>query len=216
VAETHARAIRARGVFAAVESCCLEGRPSLAEALARIDDAPVYLVPMLMAEGFTARTLLPRRITEAGARGRVVTCRAVGANPGLAALVERQAVASCEARGWSPAQTALVVIGHGTPRDEASGATLLEQADRLAGVGAFAEVLPAFLEQAPRASEVLARLAGRRAVAVGFFADHGAHSEGEVSGMIARAGPALAYAGAVGVLPEVADLIVAQARAAGA
>jgi sirohydrochlorin cobaltochelatase len=215
VAETHARLIRAGGVFAAVESCCLEGRPSLAEALARMG-APIYLVPLLMAEGFTARTLLARRVAEAGARESVVLCRAVGANPGLAALVERQAVASCEARGWSPARTALVVIGHGTPRDEASGATLLEQADRIAGAGAFAEVLPAFLEQAPRASEVLARLAGRRAMAVGFFADRGAHSEGEVAGLIARAGPAVAYAGAVGVLPEIADLIVAQARAAGA
>ena len=61
---------------------------------------------------------------------------------------------------------------------------------------------------------MLARLAGRRAVAVGFFADHGARSEGDVAGMIERAGPAVAYAGVVGVLPEVADLIVADARAA--
>lgn len=215
MAETHAQTIRAGGAFAAVEACCLEGRPSLADALARVD-APVYLVPLLMAEGFTARTLLPRRIAEAGARERVVLCRAVGANPGLAALIEREAVAGCEARGWSPAQTALVVIGHGTPRDEASGATLIEQAGRIATGGAFAEVLPAFLEQAPRASEVLARLAGRRAMAVGFFADRGAHSEGEVAGLVARAGPARAYAGAVGVAPAIADLIVAQARAAGA
>jgi sirohydrochlorin cobaltochelatase len=214
VAATHAQTIRARGLFAAVESCCLEGHPSLAEALARMD-APVYLVPLLMAEGFTASTL-PRRVAEAGARERVVLCRAVGANPGLAALIERQVVASCEARGWSPAQTALVVIGHGTPRDEASGATLLEQAERLAAAGAFAEVLPAFLEQAPRAPEVLARLAGRRAVAAGFFADFGGHGEADVTALIARAGHAVAYAGAVGVLPEIADLIVAQARAAGA
>jgi len=213
IAETHAAALAARGAVAEARACCLKGRPTVAEALAALSADRILLVPLLMEEGYTARTRLPDALDAAGAAGsRLRVAPPLGTAPELAALLGARAEAACAARGWTPAETALLVVGHGTPRDPRSGAVLDGQVARLTATGAFAHVGAAFLERPPTVAQAVAALPAGPCVAVGFFADAGSHGEADVPRLLAEAAPDAAYAGPVGTDPAITDLILALAR----
>ena len=213
--EAHAAALRARGVFAQVEACTLRGAPGLGETLARIDAARIFIVPLLMADGHTSQVVLPEALAQAGvAGGRVTLCRPVGVSPALAPLVVDAALAQCRARGWRPADTAVVIAGHGTTRHEGSGNSAALLARRVAVTDRFCRVAAAFLEQSPRVEDTLRGCRLASCVVVGFFMDHGGHSAGDIPRLIASTHPDAAYTGAVGALPGFADIILATVGAA--
>jgi len=215
VARDHAAALAGRGLFAEVRACCLAGAPGLAETLAAIDRPRIFLAPLLMAEGYAMGTLLPRALGNAPADRveRVMLARPVGTSPVLADMIADRAAAACRDRGWPPAETAVLLVGHGTTRDSASGATAREQAARLAATGRFAETAVAFLEATPTLAEALARLGPRPCVAIGFFADAGAHGEADVPRLLAQAGAGAAYAGPVGTDARMVDAVLERLRA---
>jgi sirohydrochlorin cobaltochelatase len=209
VPEAHAAALRQRRCFARVETCVLRGAPGIAEALAGIDVPRVFLVPLLMADGHTNRVLLPEMLAQAGAAARRVTlCRPVGLSPALAPLAAAEVATLCAARGWRPAETAVVIAGHGTERHADSGASAGQLARRLAALGRFASVAAAFLEQAPSLEEVLRALRPQPAAVVGFFMDRGGHSVGDIPRLIAAIHPDAAYTGAIGAHPGFAEIVL--------
>ena len=183
--------------------------PGLAETLRCLPGKPVYLVPLLMAEGYTYRTVLPRLLAEAGAAGRrIVQCRPVGAAPGLDAVAVAQALEMCAARKFAPGQTTLVLAAHGTKRDTASGDAAREMANRIAATQKFEKVCAAFLEQSPRVEPVLRSIAPRPCVVAGYFMDYGAHSTEDIPESIASAHPGAAYGGPIGARPELAEIVL--------
>lgn len=209
----HAAAIRALGRFAEVQACALKGRPGLRETLAGLARrARIDLVPMLMAEGYTLRTML-RQLDETAPPGaRLHVSRPVGSHPGLAAVMAARAAQCCAERGWAAGDTGLLMVGHGTRRDPQSGATAHRHALDIARSGRFAEVGVAFLDEAPGIAQVLAGSPRPRWVAVGLFADHGEHGELDVPRMLAKSGRATTYTGAIGADGRMVDLILEQLR----
>lgn len=215
-AARHAAAIARRGLFAEVRACALRGRPTPAEAVGAVAGAEVHVVPFLMADGYLTRELLPGALAGLGRDGRrIVVHRPVGGDPRLAALLAAKAGTACARRGWRAADTALLLIGHGTPRDPGSRASAEAQAARIAADGPFATAVAAFLEDAPGLPETLARLDGRRCVAVGLFADAGPHGSDDVRRLLAAGGDAVVYAGPIGPDPRMVDVILDHLRAAG-
>jgi sirohydrochlorin cobaltochelatase len=213
-ARRHAAALRRRGLFAELRACCLKGRPSLAETLAAIRAPRIYLVPMLMAEGYTTDVVLPAALAETSvAPGRLTACRPLGTNPRLASLVAGRATAACRRLAWRPATTTLLLVGHGTPRHPRSSHSAIGLAARIVEAGGFAEVATAFLDAPPSVPEAIAHCAAERCVAVGLFADRGPHGEADVARALAAVDGA-AYAGPIGVDPAIADLVLGQVAAA--
>jgi sirohydrochlorin cobaltochelatase len=229
-AEEHAALIRRRRIFAEVRACALRGRPGLAETLAALRagappvPSPIYLAPLLMAEGYTLRAML-RRLGDGApapgpAAGRgLLLCPPVGTHPRLAVAMAAKALVACRARSWPPEETALLIVGHGTRRDPNSGATARRHARWIGAGGAFAEVAVAFLDEPPAVPEALAGLTAPRCVAVGLFVDRGEHGEEDIPRLLASAAGdgwrgAAAYAGPIGPDPLVADLILDRVRAA--
>jgi len=206
-AAAHARVLAGRGVFASVRACALLGAPSLDETLAALADEAVLLLPFLMADGYTARRVLPRRLAEAGIAPTVRP--PLGTHPGLASVIAAAARAHGAGR-----ESALLLIGHGSGRDPASTGTARAHAARLAASGAFAAVATAFLDAPPGIAEALAGLGARPVVAVGLFADAGTHGDDDAPRRLAAARPDALYAGAIGPRPEIADLILAHATGA--
>lgn len=214
VAAEHAAAIRRLGAFAETRVCCLKGRPALASVIDRMHSRRIYLVPLLMAEGYTARRLVTRALQDApGHARRVVLCRPVGTNPGMAEVLSATARRRCRAKQWAPEDTTVIVMGHGTTRCASSGDTVHDHAEALAREGNFAAVAPAFLDQPPSLQQALARSTTHHAVVVGLFADHGAHGEIDVPRLLAKAGPSAVYAGPAGAAPELSGLILDQVLA---
>jgi sirohydrochlorin ferrochelatase len=211
----HARALRRRRLFREVRVCCLKGRPTLAEALARMRASRVHLVPLLMTEGYAATRLLPQALRAVGRdRDRLRLGRPIGARPGLAEVIRQQALAACRAQGFRPEATALLLAAHGTPRHRASGESAERHAARLRKRGEFARVAVAFLEQSPRILPTLRRIGQRPCIAVGLFADRGQHGESDVVRLITAAGTSAVYAGPIGLVPALRDLVLEEVRAA--
>jgi sirohydrochlorin cobaltochelatase len=218
VPEALARALRARKRFARVEPCYLRGSPALADVLADIAEARVFLVPLLMADGHTNRVVLPEALAAAGEAGaRVIVTPPLGTAPAIADLVAREALALCYSRGWVPGETTVVVAGHGTTRHAGSARSAEDAARRIAAQGGFRRAVAAFLEQPPPVDAVLREIAPAPCVVAGFFLDHGGHSADDIPRLIAAAHPGAAYEGALGGRPGLADIVLDLAvRVAGA
>lgn len=214
VVRRHAEVLRGRGGFAAVAGGCLFGEPSLEEALADLSAPRVVLVPVLMAEGYTLR-VMERRLAAADTAHRARLARPLGTHPDIARIAAGLGERAGHAQGWTPRRAALLLVGHGTLRDPASGDTVRRHASALGRTGRFAAVRTAFLDEPPSIAEALAGLPPMPAAAVGMFTDAGMHGEQDVPRLLAECPRETAYAGPLGPEPEVADLILALAAATG-
>ena len=140
---------------------------------------PVFLVPLLMSEGVTLKALR-RRLEHRGDAQDVVLCPVLGSHPDLPRCIAEHALGKAAAAGWSPQETALLLIGHGSRRDEASRRGLFRLGAEIRCGNAFGEVRQALLEEEPGVAEALATVACRQVVAVGCFAEEGRHAVGDV------------------------------------
>jgi len=207
VPEGLAARLRSMGHFSEVAPCSLTGNPGLAETLRGMTAEPVYLVPLLMAEGYTYCTVLPQLLADAPER-RVVQCRPVGVGPGLDAVIIAQALEACAARKFKPGETTLMLAAHGTQRHAGSGDAADKMASRIATTKQFHHVCASFLEQPPLVDVVLQSIAPRPCVVVGFFMDYGVHSAEDIPRIIAAVHPDAADAGPIGARPEIAEIIL--------
>jgi sirohydrochlorin cobaltochelatase len=146
--------------------------------------------------------------------GRVTVSRPIGVHPRLADMIASKARALCATQAWQPADTALLIVGHGTERHPDSGATACRHAAQIAARGIFAEVATGFLDEQPTVPEALDALSATQCVAVGLFVDAGEHGEEDIPALLAPAGDRAVYAGPIGPDSLVTELILEQAYAA--
>ncbi len=210
-AAAHAEAIRKLGVFAETRVACLNGRPDLTSVIQDMRAPRIFLVPFLMAEGYTAQKILGRIMgDEPESPERTRVCRPVGTHPRISEVLSASALRCCRDRGWPPRETSLIVMGHGTRRNANSGGTAWRHAQAIARRRDFAAVGTAFLDQPPSLESVLTRTESPHTVVVGLFADGGSHGESDVPRILERAGHDAAYAGPIGIAPEMPQLILDQ------
>ncbi|MEM9684456.1 MAG: CbiX/SirB N-terminal domain-containing protein [Pseudomonadota bacterium] len=213
VPELLAEELRADGLFADVRTAYLKGRPDLATALAQPASAEIVLVPLLMADGYTNKVILPAALETVGA-GQVTVARPVGESPALVPMIHGDAKSRCEALGWASRDTTIFIAGHGTGRDRNSAATAERLAAEIARSADFRDVRAAFLEQEPFLEGALRSCRPNRCLVIGFFMDQGGHGAEDIPRLIAREHPEAAYTGPIGALPEFATVVHAAALAA--
>jgi sirohydrochlorin cobaltochelatase len=195
--QDHARALDRRGALAPVGVCALYGAPRLEAWLDQLGEEAVRLVPFMMAEGYTFDRLRERVAAHPNGT-RIQVARPVGVHPGLSGLIARRAHGACLEAGWDPAETALLLVGHGTTRHAASTRTAKAHARRLARDGGFAEVATAYLDDDPGVADAVSRLRAPACVSVGFFTDAGDHGRDDVPELLAQTARPTRYAGPIG------------------
>jgi len=232
----HAQTIREAGIFAEVAACFWKEEPGFHEALRMVESPVVYVVPNFISEGYFTRTVIPRetglegRTTRRGGR-EIHYCDPAGSHPAMTELLMRQA--AVVAPGVDPRATSLVIVGHGTGLDSNSAEAAKIQAARIGGVGRYAEVLAAYMEEAPLIAEWDRIVSQPNVVVVPFFISDGLHSYQDIPvllGIREDIGPVasrsavfrenphhlrgrkLFYSGAIGSDPAFADVIVDQVR----
>src|SRR5215211_602413 len=123
----HAAAIRERRLFREVAACFWKEEPSLRDARFFFQDRAieqVYVVPNFISEGYFTQTVIPRELELSGrvtirAHGqRWNYCAPVGNHPMMTDLLLERARAI--APGVSPAESALLIVGHGTSLNDNS------------------------------------------------------------------------------------------------
>lgn len=237
---SHAKALGRRALFREVKACFLKAAPGPRETVASLHSSSAYIVPCFMSRGYAARTLVPQELGLAGpltrlSRGarqaapleRVFYCDPVGTHPRLTEVIARHVEETCRVHDLDPAAVSVLLVGHGTPRDPVSGEAARRHAARLEERAGFARVRAAFLEEPPYLKDAAEGLGGRPTVAVGLFAEAGAHGEEDVPRLLglgpaagppgrAAAGDGAAriwYAGPIGPDPEIAEIVLDQVRA---
>jgi sirohydrochlorin cobaltochelatase len=165
-----------------------------------------------MAAGYTLRAIRLRLDAGLAPQPRPPITRPLGTHPRFAELILNEALLGCARRGWEPARSGMLLVGHGTGRDPTSGGTARRHAATVMHAGRFAEVGIAFLDEPPTVPEALARLESPHVVVVGLFLDRGEHGEADIAGLLAGSGARAYYTGPLGVDPLVPDLVLDQLR----
>ena len=200
--------------FAGVETALLNGVPSMADVLSRIGPATIRVVPFFMENGYFTRVAIPSALL-----GRAATiCRPVGVHDGMAGLIERQALAACDAWGIPSRTAAVLIVGHGSSTAPGRALALHRHAAQVATTGLFGRVEAACLEEAPFVAGTLRGLCAHPVVVVGFFANQGGHVRDDVPALIAAeqavrgsAGPIVRFCGCVTGDPAMASIVLDQA-----
>ncbi len=193
----HAEEIRRRGVFAEVHCCFWKEEPSMREASYLIDSDEVYVVPDFISEGYFTQDVIPRELRLTGpttqVRGKTYHyCLPVGVHRSMTALILKRAQEV--APGIDPAETTLIITGHGTGLNQNSTKAIRDQVELIAASGAgYAAVLDAFMEEAPLIAEWDQMAKTPNVVVVPFFISDGLHSYQDIPvllGMEKEVGPA--------------------------
>ena len=241
----HAETIRQRGVFAEVVCAFWKEEPSLREVLRMVDSPEVYVVPNFISEGYFTQEVIPRELglegkttllpslTNDGPERRVHYCDPVGIHASMTRLL--LARAGEVAPGVPRGETALLIVGHGTGLNENSTKAIKDQVALIKSSGAgFAEVLDAYMEEAPLVAEWDSMTTAPNVIVVPFFIADGLHSfqdipvllgiEDEITAAAsemsvfkqnphALRGRQLYYSSAIGTEPMLADVIMDQVGA---
>jgi sirohydrochlorin cobaltochelatase len=231
----HAEEIRRRGIFAEVHCCFWKEEPSMREAIYLLDSDEVYVVPDFISEGYFTQEVIPREFGMNGpttqVRGKTIHyCLPVGVHPSMTGLILRRAREV--APDVDPADTTLIITGHGTGLNQNSTKAIKDQVALIEASGAgYAAVRDAYMEESPFISAWDTLGDTPNVVVVPFFISDGLHSYQDIPvllGIEAEAGTAasqrevfrhnphrlrgktLYYSSAIGTERLLADVILDQ------
>lgn len=156
---------------------------ALEAALDGLRDPLIY--PFFMAEGFFTGTLLPRRLTDAGATTAQQTAP-FGVDPALPDLMARVALEAAEQAGITPAQSALLIAAHGSKVSRTSADSTHAMVTALTPLTGFGRILAGFVEEAPFLADQ-ARALGQ-GICLPFFALEAGHVVGDIPDAMEEAG----------------------------
>jgi sirohydrochlorin cobaltochelatase len=230
-ARRHAARIADLGLFDQVAAVFWKEFPSFGDLPYLVEAAETTIVPFFMAEGYFSQRVVPRELgldgpltVRDGRRLRYTA--AVGADPRLRDVIRARAATAVGPAGPPRADTALVLVGHGTVQNRRSKDTLLGHVAGLAADG-FAQVLPAFLEESPQVTEIVRQVTAPAVVVTPLFAADGFHTTDQIPRALglsagpdgwaspsAVAGRQVYYTSAVGNDPAMVEVILALAREA--
>ncbi len=233
----HADELRRRGEFAEVACAFWKEEPSMREVYYTLRSRRAYLVPVFISEGYFCQQVLPRELRLEGPVTQrdgmtLLYCDPVGIHPGMTRLLLKRA--DEVAPGVPRDQTSLVIVGHGTSLNENSRKAIEQQVALIrAGDHGFAEVLDAYMEEAPFIAKWHELTQAPNVVIVPFFIADGLHSyqdipvllgiENEPGAAASQSevfrhnphdlhGRKLYYSNAIGTEPLLADVILDQVR----
>jgi sirohydrochlorin cobaltochelatase len=187
----HAAEIRRRKIFANVSCALWKEEPSLRDAMFLFDPRlirTVYVVPNFISEGYFTQRVVPRELelngtTTARSNGQTWKyCEPVGNHPAMTELLLKRAREV--APGIDPGETSLLIVAHGTDLNENSAVAAKREAEKIRGLGKFAEVLNVYMEEQPLVSAWWKLTKTRNVVVVPFFISDGLHSYEDIPRLI--------------------------------
>ncbi len=219
--------LRSMGVADEVGACFWKESPPFSQALNAFQAESVIVVPVLAADGYFARTVIPQEmglsgeLTRRGER-RIYYTKPPGIHPGAGAVLSAQVDEALEALQLDAQDVAVAIIGHGTRREARSRDAAILQARSLAARRPDLQVLEAWLDDEPSIPSVYERTDAANILAVAWFLAPGSHvssdvprelglSPGVVSGRVC--GRSVYYLGAPALADALCEVIVELARA---
>lgn len=237
--------IRRRAIFDEVQVAFWKEEPSLRQVLYTVESGEIFVVPNFISEGYFTQKVIPRELglpfqsaaeatTTRLPDGRLLHyCPPVGNHERMTeVLLHRAREVAPEA---PPAETSLIIVGHGTALNDNSAVAAKRQVAAIAELGLYGEVLAAYMEEPPLVSDWVALTTMPHVVVVPFFVADGLHSYQDIPVMLGMEpdpgeamsqrevfrqnphhlhGRKLYFGSALGTDPLIAEVILDQAAAA--
>lgn len=143
---SHARAIASREIFADVRSGFLRQEPFAKSVLGQIGGRSVVVVPHFAADGYIAGEVLPG---ELGIGDGTALTKATGSHPDIPAAAADLVLTEARNAGIDPGGADIVVVGHGTKRNDRSETSTARLAELVLAETGAASCTAAFLEIDP-------------------------------------------------------------------
>ena len=139
----HAEAILRMGIFKEVHCAFWKEEPSMRQVLHMVDSEEVYIVTNFISEGYFTKTVIPRELELDGEitwrNGRTLKyCEPVGNHSRMSELLLKRAAEV--APGVNPADTSLLIVGHGTNLNDNSAFAAKREVDRIRDMHIYGDV----------------------------------------------------------------------------
>ncbi len=232
----HADKIAATGQFGSVHCAFWKEEPSFRQIWPMIEEEEVYIVPNFISEGYFTREVLPRELEIEGhtceRMGKQVHyCDPVGIHSRMTDLLIQRAKEILDP-GVDFRETTLIIVGHGTNLNKKSVEAIKDQVAAIKETGEpFANVIDAYMEEAPFIADWKTLTDSPTVVVVPFFIADALHSYQDIPVLLGiesepteaasqrdifRQNPyhienrTLYYSSAIGTDPSLAEVIVDQ------
>jgi sirohydrochlorin cobaltochelatase len=237
----HAAELRRRKIFAEVREAFWKQEPQVKKVLAKITASRVFIVPMFISEGYFSTEIIPKELgfpavpsTLSPEPSTFYYCRPVGSHMTMTKVILARAEEVVEKfpfpRAPKPADTTLLIAGHGTGRNANSRKAVERQAQLVRALNLYADVGAVFMEEAPFIKGCHESVKTKNIVVVPFFISDGLHAVEDIPVLLGeperivkqrlaagqptwrnpteRAGKLIWYSPAVGSEPGMADVIL--------
>ena len=244
----HAAELRRRKIFREVREAFWKQEPQVEKVLAEITAPRVFIAPFFISEGYFSTEVIP---TELGfsfpdnlklktKNSELTYCRPVGSHDLMTTVILARAKEVAEQFPFpvapKPANTTLLIAGHGTGRNANSRKAVERQVELIRALKAYAEVGAVFMEEEPFVKGCWQKVATKNIVVVPFFISDGLHAVEDIPVLLGeperivkechaasqptwrnpteRDGKRIWYSPSVGTEPLLAEVILERVREA--
>ena len=183
-----ARSLADKGVAAEIGFGFTKGSPTVDDAIGTLLSSDIVVYPLFLSDGYFTRVALPRLVEQAKQRDATRTISILpplGLEPALADVIANEAAAAAHSRANLPAETSIVLLAHGSKKDQASRMATERLADRLRQRQCFYDTRIALLEEAPSLADAIEGMSGP-IIVVGLFAGEGMHGVDDARRLVAE------------------------------
>jgi sirohydrochlorin ferrochelatase len=155
-----------------------QGSPTFDDVLGLVSGDSVLVVPVFMAEGYYTHQVLRPRILEHPKASELDLWMspALGSHDLMRFLLLQRCRTILKRSKWNPHSTAVVILGHGTPRSSSSSLTTVAAAAELESHKVSRTVIPAFISDTPTPQEALEGVDVGQVLIVPFLLGGGLHA----------------------------------------
>jgi sirohydrochlorin ferrochelatase len=183
-----ARSLADKGVAAEIGFGFIKGSPSVDDAIGTLLSSDIVVYPLFLSDGYFTRVALPRLVEQAKRRDATRTISILpplGLEPALADVIAEEAVAAAHSRANVPVETSIVLLAHGSRKDQASRVAAERLAVHLRPRQSFRDARIALLEESPSLAEAIEGMSGP-IIVVGLFAGEGMHGADDAKRLVAE------------------------------
>ncbi|MEO1165377.1 MAG: CbiX/SirB N-terminal domain-containing protein [Chloroflexota bacterium] len=173
-------ALRELGVADEITATFWKEQPEFSQVLKTIQADMVVIVPLFTASGYYVNKVIPTEMNLNGAiterDGRTFHLTAsLGEYPAIAGVVQKRVIDALREANLSASETAVAIIGHGTPRSNTTQLTTKAQVQAITDLNIVSHVLDAYLDDDPNIPSIYERTDASNLIIVPFFLAQGSH-----------------------------------------
>ncbi len=187
----HATELRQQNIFAAVREAFWKQEPQIKTVLTEIKTPRIFIVPLMISEGYFAGEVIPRELGFAPGQSAINHqlstinyCLPVGTHPSMTNVLLARARSVVEKfpfpREPKPKDITLFIAGHGTERSEQSRVAIERQVELIRAMDIYADVRAIYMDEDPRIKGCQATASTRHVVVVPFFISDGLHTTEDI------------------------------------